>query len=65
MGASRGVDEEVLDRLADYDRDDAHRFAARALDLVELERYAKGRPRRPPPLTPATAGAHLRPTGMP
>ncbi|MDX6215195.1 MAG: hypothetical protein QOG99_779 [Frankiales bacterium] len=42
MGASRGVDEEVLDRLADYDREDAHRFAARALDLVELERYAKG-----------------------
>ncbi|MCU1621744.1 MAG: hypothetical protein JWL79_589 [Frankiales bacterium] len=42
MGGRRGTDGEVLDRLADYDREDAHRIAARALDLVELERYAKG-----------------------
>jgi hypothetical protein len=42
MGGLGGADEELLDRLADYDRDDAHRVAARALDLVALERYAKG-----------------------
>jgi hypothetical protein len=35
------VDEQLLDRLEDYEREDAHRLAARAIDLVTLESRAK------------------------